>query len=88
MHQTTIADDVLSEAIRAFMALELPGDEDLVDEITLLARAFYAQGASVSDTCRWAMELARGWPQHPSRVVPGQRRPGCHLRLVRAAEGE
>lgn len=78
MAQTTVVDEALAEVIPLWLRLELPADDDLVNQMTELAMSYRATGASMDETCEWLRLLVRGWLLHPStgprlssRPVPG-----------------
>ena len=59
-------EQVLSEAVRSWVEVVLPGDAAAVDCAAGVARAAYREGATVSDACERARSLVESWTRHPA----------------------
>ena len=77
MGQMTASDGALTEVIEAWLRFEIPGDNDVVNQMTQMAMSYRTNGATVDETCAWVQVLVRSWHRHPS-AVPFR----AHLRLV------
>jgi hypothetical protein len=82
MHEVSGADGALADVIHSWLHGEMPGDEELVGQMTQMAMSFRANGATVDETCEWVQVLVQSWLRHPSTSAP---RPHPHLRLVTAS---
>jgi len=72
-------EEVLAEAVRAWVDQVCPGDRDVVERATLLALNCYREGSAVSEAYRRASGFVQSWSNHPAHMSAPH---GAVLRLV------
>jgi len=64
-------DQALVEVIGAWLRMEVPDDEHLVELMTDMAMSFRLGGASIQETCAWTRDLLGSWLHHPAHSSLG-----------------
>ncbi len=72
-------DEVLAEAVQAWVDQIRPGDRDVAERAAVVASTSYREGGNVSEACRQASAFVQSWISHPTHMDPGH---GAVLRLV------
>lgn len=62
---------VLGDAVRAWVAEELPGEPDAAERAAFVAWSAYEHGATVREACHEARSFVGSWVRHPAHA--GQR---------------
>lgn len=65
-------EQVLTEAVRAWVDQELPGDHGAAKRAAAVALGCYQECASVSEACRRASAFVGSWTRHPAHWKVGQ----------------
>lgn len=63
-------EEVLAEAIRAWVDQVRPGDRGVAERATLVALNCYREGGTVSEACRQANGFVQSWSHHPAHTSP------------------
>jgi hypothetical protein len=63
-------DEVLAEAVRAWVDQVRPGDRGVAERAALVALSCYREGSTVSEACRQASGFVQSWGNHPAHMNP------------------
>jgi len=66
MERAAGTEELLAEALRAWVAVEHPGDTRLADVALLVGKAFSEGGATITESCTRSRAFVRSLSQHPS----------------------
>jgi hypothetical protein len=72
-------EEVLVEAVQAWVGLTLPDDWRVAERAKLVALNCYRAGGSVSEACQQASGFLQSWIHHPAHMNPDH---GVVLRLI------
>jgi hypothetical protein len=72
-------EQVLAEAVKAWVEQMLPGDWGVAERATLVAVNSYREGGTVREACRQASGFVQSWIHHPAHLMPVDR---VVLRLI------
>jgi hypothetical protein len=72
-------EEVLAEAVWAWVDQVCPGDRGVAERATLVALNWYRGGSTVSEACRQASGFVQSWSNHPAHMSPAHK---VVLRLV------
>ena len=67
---TVTNEEVLAEAVRAWVDQARPGDRGAAERATLVALNCYWEGGTVSEACRQASGFVQSWSNHPAHMSP------------------
>jgi hypothetical protein len=76
---TVSNEEVLAEAVRAWVDQVRPGDRGVAERAAFVALSCYREGSTVSEACRQASGFVQSWGNHPAHINPGS---DVVLRLV------
>jgi len=76
---TVTNDEVLVEAVQAWVDQIRPGDRDVAERAALVPLIAYREGRNVNEACRQASAFVQSWISHPGHMDPDH---GVGLRLV------
>ena len=72
-------EQILAEAVRAWVDQARPGDRGVAERAALVALNCYRAGSTVSEACRQASGFVQSWIHHPAHMSPDR---GVVVRLV------
>jgi hypothetical protein len=67
---TVTNEEVLAEAVRAWVDRAGPGDRGVAERATLVALNCYRGGGTVGEACRQASAFVQSWDNHPAHMSP------------------
>ena len=64
-------DEVLTEAVRAWVDQVRPGDRGVAERAAIVALNCYQEGSTVREACRQASGFVQSWDNHPAHMIHG-----------------
>jgi hypothetical protein len=64
------SEQVLAEAVQAWVEQMLPGDWGVAERAALVALNCYREGGTIRESCRQANGFVQSWLRHPAHLMP------------------